>query len=191
MAVMFANFGGLKTPILMATLAGATILLVSAMVLAFQIPRFVTRDCSRDAPLIIGVLLSYSLLFAAGTALGRVCLGSIQAQSSRYTTLLIPAFLALYLYLLTVPAGAWRKIALGLFAVLLIPNCLHVPPEAAWFANGKRAWSACYLQTETITYCDQVTGFPIYPYPERNGLKQKLDYLKQHRLTFFADSLEK
>src|SRR5258706_4771960 len=34
MPVMFANFGGLKTPILMATLAGAAITLVSAMVLA-------------------------------------------------------------------------------------------------------------------------------------------------------------
>jgi hypothetical protein len=190
MALMFSNFVGLRVPV-WATWAGYAILLFALVVLAAQVRRLGTRDCSRDISLILGVLLSYGILFAASTAVGRVSLGLDQAQVSRYATLLIPAFLALYLYLLSTPSGLRRNIGLVLFAVLLVPNAVRVPPGARWLADGKRAWIACYLQTENIEHCDQAVGFVIHPRPENTGLRQKLEYLKQHRLSFFADRVPK
>jgi len=49
----------------------------------------------------------------------------------------------------------------------------------------------CYLRTEDIDFCDAATKFRIYPRPEATGLKQKLQYLKERRLSFFADQVTK
>jgi hypothetical protein len=173
MAWMFSNFVGLAVPLL-ATAVGGAILVFAMYLLVVQVRRFLAVDCSRDASLIIGVLLSYGVLYSASTAFGRVCLGPDAAVVSRYATLLIPAFFAFYLYLLSIPSGRGRTIALVIFAALLVPTALRVPPGAHWFADGKRAWVACYLQTENIAHCDQASGFPIYPWPEGTGLRQKL-----------------
>ncbi len=186
MALMFSNYTGLRISVLPAA-TGAAILLCSAVVLAVQTRRFAARDCTRDRSLIVGVLLSFSMLFAGGAAVGRVCLGLGAADASRYATLLIPAFLGLYLYLLSISSRMWRTMAVGALAVLIVPNALRVPPAARWFAEGKHAWSACYLQTESIEHCDKATRFVIYPHPEKTGLRQKLEYLKQRRLSFYAE----
>jgi hypothetical protein len=116
-----------------------------------------------------------------------VCLGlPAAAQQSRYTTLLIPAFLAMYFYLLTLDFEPLRHILLVFLIVIVIPGHVHIPERAHWFADGKRAWAGCYKRTEDIGFCDSSTNFPLYPNPERTRLKQKLDYLKQHRLNLFA-----
>jgi len=187
MGFMLANFLGLRGSWLAAGV-GPLILLSVVVVLGAQMRSLIARDHSADISLTRGVLLSFGVLYMASTALGRICLGPEAAQSSRYTTLLIPLFLALYFFLLSMPSGRLKGIALGVFALVLIPNALSVPLDAIKFADGKRAWTACYLQTENIKNCDQITGFVIYPSPERTGLRQKLDYLKQHRLSFYADS---
>ena len=192
MALMFSNFVGLSGPLSLATAAGAAILAFAAAVLMIQMRRLGQGVRSLDIALIPSVLLGYVMLFTAFTAVGRVCLGIPGgAQPSRYTTFLIPAFLAMYFYLLSIPPAPLRRIALGLFVILLVPNSLRVSPDVHWFADGKRAWAACYLQTEDIGHCDQVTHFPIYPKPEETDLKQKLEYLKERHLNLFADAVAK
>jgi len=143
----------------------------------------------RETHLVGAVLLAFSLLFAANTSIGRQCLGLGQALSSRYSTLLIPAFLSLYFYFLSVPWHGPRKLVLASFVVLLVPVVARTPiEEAGGFSNAKRRWIDCYVRTGDIRYCDESTGFKIYPAPEQTQLQQKLDYLKAHHLNLFAHS---
>jgi hypothetical protein len=138
--------------------------------------------------LIGAALVGFSLLFAANTAVGRQCLGLEQALSSRYSTLLIPGFLAVYFYLLS---GTWygmRNLVLALWIMLLLPASLTLPKnDIRWYYDGKRHWADCYVRTENIHYCDQSTNFVIFPDPERTHLQQKLDYLREHQLSLFAE----
>jgi len=191
-ALMWAEFVAPQRPVALPTVIGAVLVLFAAAILVIHLYRLIKRgpltDASTNASLVGAVLLSFSLLFSANAAIGRASLGVLEgAQTSRYMTLLIPAFLAVYFYLLALPsAGMTRKLGLGLLVLLLIPADLVEKGSCRQLAAGKRAWAACYIRTEDIQYCDRATQFVIFPYPERTGLKQKLDYLKQHRLNLFA-----
>ena len=185
-ALMFSTFAGLRSPIVLVTVLGAILLLFAVYILGFELKR-VAHD-SDSTPLTIAILLSFSLLFAVNTAIGRVCLGlPAPAQSSRYTTLLIPAFLAMYFYLLAVPNKKARETGLIVLVLILIPGHAHLPSHAPFFADRKIAWANCYKRTESIADCDSATAFKIYPDPEATGLKQKLDYLKRNKLNLFAE----
>ncbi len=112
-------------------------------------------------------------------------------QASRYVTLLIPAFLAMYFYLLSVPFQRIRRVGLALFVPVLIPSALAVRNGARQVSDHKRVWAACYRRIEDIRSCDRLTGFQIHPFPDLTHLPQKLDYLKQHRLNLFAGPVAK
>ncbi len=171
------------------TALGVTILLVVIAVLGWHVLRLL-KDARRHAALVGAVLLSYSLLFSANAAVGRLCLGLEMAYSSRYVTLLIPAFLAIYFYLLAKSWHGKRNFVLALWVLLLLPAAVRKPwEEVRWYSNGKRDWANCYVRTENIQYCDQSANFALYPHPEPIGLQlqQKLDYLKQHRLNLFDE----
>jgi len=143
----------------------------------------------RETHLVGSVLLAFSLLFAANTSIGRQCLGMGQALSSRYSTLLIPAFLSVYFYFLSIPWRGARNLVLASFVILLVPVVVRTPiEEAGGFADAKRRWADCYVRTGDIRYCDAKADFKIYPVPEETQLQQKLDYLKAHHLNLFAHS---
>jgi len=131
------------------------------------------------------------LLFSIDCAVGRVCLGlPAAAQASRYVTLMIPAFLAVYFWLVSFPRGTTRTVALGIFVILLLHASSNKPALLRWYAVTKKAWSECYLRSQNIQYCDQVSGAPLYP---ASGIgyasfEPKLQFLKQHRLNFFSGS---
>lgn len=184
-AIMFSSFLGPTGPMILLITVGIVIVIFSLVVLGIQIVHLVTCESVQDVHLIIAVLLGYGLLFSANTAVGRVCLGPEAALASRYTTLLVPLFLALYLYLASLPASALQTIMVTGFVIVLVPGALRRPPAVGWFSEGKRAWAECYVRTEKIEYCDQATRFKIYPDPPHTGLKQKLDYLKARRLNLF------
>src|SRR6202034_2695206 len=116
----------------------------------------------------------------------RVCLGTAAAFAPRYATLLIPGVTGVYLYLQTIsPDGIRRAICL-IFVLMLVPGCFDADSGAEWYTDGKRAWAECYLRTENISECDKSASFAIYPDPNQApGLKEKLDYLKAHRLNLF------
>ena len=185
MAGMFAYFigpGGDKLPVIA---LGMAVLLALVTMLGVNVLRL-ARDGQRvEQHLIGGVLLGYALLFSGNTAVGRVCLGLDAAFAPRYMTLLIPAFLAAYFYLVSHPWRGKRPLVLGLFTALILPRAVHNPPAAKRYAEGKRNWASCYVRTEDISYCDRRGNFEIYPYPQKVKLKQKLNYLKEHRLNLF------
>jgi hypothetical protein len=183
MAGMFASFvGGRRFSLEF----GFGALLAVTLILGIHLFYLIKRNGAPGRPLIGAVLLSYALLFSVNTAVGRVCLGVAGAYGPRYITLLIPAFLALYFYLLSRPWQGKRPIVLGLFVLLLIPNTLHEGRGAKWYADAKRKWAACYIRTESIGYCNRLANFEIFPYPAQVKLKQKLNYLKQYRLNLFS-----
>ena len=63
-------------------------------------------------------LIGFALLFAAGTAVGRVCLGFDSANASRYIPYMLPGLLALYL---VIRRGARRSpVAYALLPVFLV-----------------------------------------------------------------------
>jgi len=184
-AIMSASFLGPTGPMVLLTAAGIVIVIFSLVVLGVQFLQLATGEQIQEVHLVITALLAYGLLFLANTAVGRVCLGPEAALASRYTTLLVPLFLALYLYLASLPASALQKIMVAGFVIVMVPGALRLHPAARWFSDGKRAWVSCYVRTEDIEYCDQSTHFKIYPDPPHTGLKQKLDYLKARRLNLF------
>jgi hypothetical protein len=194
MALMFSAFV-VPRPFLLSSgvtlLGGATILIVLGAVFCLHLLHLLKSP--RPASHLIGaILVSFSLLFAAGAAVGRLCLGLNAAFTSRYCTLLIPAFLAIYFYLLSKSWRGMRNLILALWVILLLPAAIFLPrTNIHWFADGKRNWANCYIRTENIRYCDQSTKFVIYPHPEQTGLQQKLDYLKEHRLNLFAEPAPK
>ncbi len=170
------------------TLLGVALLLIVVILMGLYLRRLL-RPTHSDADLIAVILFGFCLLFSAGAAAGRLCVGLDEADRSRHWTLLIPAFLAIYFYLLSRKWSGKRNLVLALLVLFVLPSALHEPrTELRTLANRKRAWAACYLHTENIGYCNQSANLVLYQYPERNGLKQKLDYLRQHRLNSFYDA---
>jgi hypothetical protein len=58
---------------------------------------------------------------------------------------------------------------------------------AAILARDKQRWIDAYLETGSIALADSRAGRRIYPHPpERTRLAEKLELLRQRRLSFFA-----
>jgi hypothetical protein len=145
----------------------------------------------RRVSLAIVILLGYELLFVMSTALGRARMGLNVSQSSRFVTLMIPAFLGLYFHLLTLDGWRFRRPALLVFLLLLVPG--HLPlglgenHPASAFSRPKRAWRDCYLRTEDFAKCEAMSELKLLPLEPPSESRKKLDYLKQHKLNLYSD----
>ena len=142
----------------------------------------------RNRALIIVGLTGFTLLFCVNTAYGRLCGGLATALQSRYAIYLEPAVLGFYFFLLSIRHGRARHFVLGGFLASVVAASLYVDRRGmnfAWYV--KEHWKTCYLQTEDIDGCNRAAGFPIYPNPEKNHLKEKLSYLKRTRRNLYLD----
>ena len=141
--------------------------------------------------LVPAVLVGYCLLFCVASAYGRSCFGRGTAFSSRYTEYVGLGMLGLYFQALGLRAKWARTIFPGLLVVVLLGPSLRVPPADQYvmqlFHEFKANWRTCYLRTEDIQQCDQVTGSGVYPWPDRTNLKEKLEFLKQTRQNLYSD----
>lgn len=108
-AFMSANFAGIKPRQLVpAILLGTGVLILFGTILVrIAVSLFRNRQLKAEYA-IPAILISYTLLFCAGTAYGRGCLGLGAAQASRYATYLIPAFLGIYLLAANIRARSER-----------------------------------------------------------------------------------
>lgn len=188
MGLMMAYFFGLRTTVA-ASILGGSLALIAVAVLAWHLWRLWRDRGWSPIDVTVVILLAYTLLFQANTALGRVCLGlPWAAQFSRYMGLLVPAFLAIYLHVLTWRANRIRTAAQIVFALALVPSTLLIPagysPQTVH--DGKAAWRACILQTGQIDYCDRTTSFPVYPFPRKTHLLEKLQFLQQNQLNLYS-----
>jgi hypothetical protein len=94
--LMMAYFLGLRA-VLPATLAGVILVTAALPILIWHGVRLWRRVEASPTNLIIVILLSFSLLFAANAAVGRTCFGMPEAaQFSRYMGLLVRLFSDLF-----------------------------------------------------------------------------------------------
>lgn len=184
--VMFAKFLGIKH--------STSVPLIAGLVFVIAIVYTSVRSWSLAAPhldrreVVISILTTYTLVYAAAAAIGRVCLGMEAAGSSRNLTLLIPGFLGIYFCLLAGKHNHQPSWMIAALFLAVLPGCLQRNhKEIEGFSEMKRAWKSCYLSTENINYCDAVSHFQIYPSPEATHLRQKLHFLKQNHLNLYAD----
>lgn len=171
-------------------IVGGVILLGAAIIAGYHKFRLLRRGHS-DADLIGAVLLIFCLLFSLSAALGRACMGLHEAFQSRHHTLLIPAFLAIYFFLLSKLRGSKGTFVLAVMIALLLPATLLKPTIVVQqLASSKREWAGCYVRTHSISYCNE-NVLVLYPSPDKNRMQEKLDYLERHHLNFFYDATSK
>ncbi|HEX7961517.1 MAG TPA: hypothetical protein VF493_16465 [Terriglobales bacterium] len=196
-ALMLANFAGIKGMGLVATVAGAVIALAMLIAFGFAAKGVIARPSTSDPPesreghYVVAALMAYALLFCLNTAIGRICLGIDAGQASRYIPYLILAFFALYLSILEIRPSITRKLMLSGALVFAVWCGLHLN-YMDWLiarnrAHDQRAWRECYLQRESVAECDAITRTKIYPWPEATHLQEKLQFLKQKHLNLYSD----
>jgi len=188
-ALMFANVLGLKGASVFAVLGGALAAIAALAVAAEQLVRLVRSEPSPERRFAILALSSFSLLFAAATAYGRVALGFPGAQATRYVPLVVPALLAVYLRLQEI-GRPWPRAALLVASALAIAFATF-PMRASearfmeHLSRGKRAWVEAYLATEDLAEANHRAGLKIFPH-DAPEFPRMLAYLREHRLNFYA-----
>jgi hypothetical protein len=188
--LMLINFFGWKGVNAAAITFGVLLLLILIGIATSRLLR-VYRGKGSNIDRVIVALIAFTSSFAFMAAAGRVCLGLEQAQSSRYTLMVVPAILALYLCVLNMEDRRFRLPLLAVLGIACLQGALRLSSQdrqtAEWLVEGKRNWKACYLQLDNLEVCDERTGFKIYGgLPESTHLKEKLRFLQANRLNLFA-----
>jgi hypothetical protein len=185
-ALMFARFLGVVQAGDFGVFLGTLLLIVLISVVVQHLIRLVRSPIRDTRSIAIVALGTWTLIFCANAAVGRVCAGLGGAQMSRYATLMIPGFFALYLHIVTM-AEPLRARVLPVFATLVVTL-----PLMNWradidfgrrYAAGKQQWVDCYRAAHDVTTCDAAVRFSVYPTPT---IREKLDYLEKNRLNLFA-----
>lgn len=189
-ALILANFVHVQGAHLWASAVGVVLLMLFVWPLLAHVLRLWRTQLSDSLSLVIVILSSFSLLFIATAAVGRVCLGMDTAIASRYVPYVIPGFLALYLHLLTLQWARWRSASLIVLCLVALYAGVGMTKldrgGVYWLREGKAAWKACYLEREDVELCAKETGFPISPHPRELRLEQRLNYLKKNKLNLYA-----
>ena len=187
MAMMLGRFLGMKHGTVSPGVIGLVVLVVLIAISVrslWTVLRLINR--AEAIPLI---LTSYTLIYAAAAAIGRVCMGMEAAQSSRNMTLLIPGFLGIYFHLLGWKPGRMARIAMAILLLVLLPGCVQRNhKEIEGFSAMKTAWKNCYLANQNIAYCDAKTHLQLYPNPDAIHLSEKLSYLKAQHLNLYQSN---
>lgn len=190
-ALMFAPFLGVVGIGALPTTLGAVAAcaLLAALILSTRaLLRTEGARWTRHAA--IAILTGYCLLFALGTAYGRLCLGLQYAQSSRYVIYLNLGLLGLYFSLLAISNTIARNTLVAAFCLCLLASTVlgeQMRPGMAGFHDMKQGWKNCYLALGDIGKCNQYGR--VYPWePESTHLREKLEFLKRTQQNLFADS---
>lgn len=172
------------------------ILVVGGVLLALLIAFFgyaLWRGLREDKWRVIVLLSGYSFLFAANTAVGRVCAGGPSgALPSRYVLYAAPLLFAVYLAAQALPER-FRTKALTVLTIAFFAKetlVFSAFKNAAEDSQGKRAWIACYASRRDPDACIKDTGFSVYPIPSATDLNRKLAWLRARSGSFFASVFE-
>jgi hypothetical protein len=133
------------------------------------------------------IFSTFSLLFIANSAVGRICLGMQAALASRYVPYVVPLWLAVYFALDAGTTRALRGSAGALVAALMFVQ-IFVHDDTAnirWYSEGKSSWRACFLVTRDEAACNQASKFQIYPVTHAPPVEQMLDFLRRNRLNIY------
>jgi hypothetical protein len=165
------------------------------------------RPSLRNDVLIL--MIGSGLAFVAGTAIGRIPLGELGGTASRYITLLSLIWLAVYLAGAT--SGRWMVSAAATLCVWMIAMLpfawLPRRPLAEWpgtigmanhhlvptviYATAKAEWARVFLASGSWQTADAAVRFPMHPNPAGSRFDDKLPFLRDHKLSFFAGQPER
>jgi len=170
---------------------GGSFFLVAATVCLYHIRRLVIQpDSARNLSLVIVVLVTFSVLFAINTAIGRLCLGLEASEAPRYIPCLLPGVFAVYLHFLAFPSIT-TKVLRGLLVAALLwaafPLSAGDVATINRYSSGKKAWKDAFLRTENADTADRESGFRVHPAPVQTRLQEKLEFLKKHKLNLYLD----
>lgn len=202
-ALMFANFFGLKPPHHILPLAAGLITLTGLLGSLFVCARQLASargislpDKSRARSLVIVALITYCLLFCLMTAVGRMSIGMQTAFAPRYLIYLELGVLGLYFQLLNISNHGIRRLLVIALLTSVVAATWHVKRvEVSRLPLIKQQWKTCYLRLGRVDQCNAAVGFFIYPpvgiytaeHLSSPDFQKKLDYLKQHQLNLFAN----
>lgn len=190
--LMFGNLFAVRGTDLFPAIVGAALLFSLAAALLFVALRL-RKQGSSFAPRALAIfsLILYCVLYALASSYGRSCMGLQFAQVSRYVVYLGSGLLGLYFALLTIRSSAWRTALLALLCLSLLPGIpTQMDDRHSMYLHAlvKRQWKACYLAELDIHKCDDIVHHHVYPRPEVNNLKGKLEFLREKHLNLFADT---
>lgn len=157
---------------------------------AYAVFRFIRTTGTSALWGVTSSLAGFALLFAATTAVGRICLGLHSANASRYIPYVLPGMLALHLVLRSgTPKVRAARVLLPLFLLACVAKELPElsTNEAVAYHRWKVRWRDCYLALHDIYACDMRAGHQVHPAPEATHLQEKLDWLEERRYTFFRE----
>ena len=151
---------------------------------------------------VLVLLMGSGLLYVVTTAIGRVSLGVLAGFSSRYLTLMLTIWLAVYL----VSATSYRRLMpLAMTCVWILVTLpyisMHRRPLAEWpgtvgvlrwqidtmvhFGANKAQWARVYLATGSWESAQAAVHQPLHPNPGASRFDDKLRFLREHQLSFF------
>ena len=197
-AYMFSNVLGLKGPGPLSVYVGMAVALLTLGIAVWSLQALV-RPRTRPTPAlsVIFTLTTFSLLYCVTTAVGRVHLGLSGAQSTRYVPLVAPALLGTFFALVHgsrhIEHPTLRHAAPALAALGLIAATFPMRAAEARFmeklSTGKRIWVETYRETGDLRASNEAARIRLYPRvgDPKDGVEEKLDYLRAEKLSFFAE----
>lgn len=149
--------------------------------------RLLRRQGSTAGEMTVLTLAGFSLLFATNTAVGRVCLGMEGAISSRYIPLILPALLAVFLGLRTLP-NSFSAVTAAVFVIAITPGALTLSrndvDHIAESKRGRLAWREAYLSSLDENAANAVARYTVYPMP--GLIRERLEFLQRRGLNLHA-----
>jgi hypothetical protein len=134
----------------------------------------------------------FTLLFLAFTAIGRVCLGTNAATSSRYVPYAIPGMLALCFGIqsavLPLKSKALRVACISILVILCVAKETTVSRHRNHIEGtreAKRKWAHEYLKEKSVSESNGKANFKLYPIDGR--IEEKIKFLEENNLSFFRD----
>ena len=174
-------------PALAAGLTVFVLLVTTFAVHAFRLWRQRMSFGSRSG--VIVICAAFTLVFSVACTVGRVAYGTASVDS-RYTSLLIPGFLAMYFAILSI-ATRWRRAALlAIYAAVAIVGMSRLTQaeiaDLVARMEWKQGWFDCYRRFESVETCNAMKQ-PIFPPMIDVQLQWQLQELKRRRLSIYAD----
>ncbi len=195
-SLMLAMFFGIHLSLFgtLAIVAGFALLAALSFIACRHLARLTQGGEDCRISLVVVVLIGFTLLFCVNAAVGRTPLGLEAAQANRYVSLMIPAFLAVYLHLLTIKGKLARRATLAIFLMAAAVGSLPLDRINRFGEDHYRqkgAWQSCYLECEDVGRCNQLVKSEMFLRLDPEDVARKLSYMKEHRLGFFRDGFSR
>jgi hypothetical protein len=190
--LMFASLLGFRRITVFTETVGAVLLVFTLLGFITAVRNLWWRQRAPAASA-VSLLIGTVLVYLALTAYGRLRTNIEAAFLWRYTTLMTCAIVGLgltveFLWFEQKKRGRTYALA-GWVAITLIIWCNFKPEQyAAAVANGKSHWIEAYLKTHDLAEANRLSYFDVYyPAPTSSLIRERLDWLETHRLSFFRD----